>query len=195
VNPFPLLVEIIISPSKAFQDICKNGESYKKTIYFCFIVSSLIPLWKSFSKERAYFNFFANETANAIISFYSIPQVQWLTTFVGFVLFIFTIAFLCRFFTNGNSKTELIHCVVSTSLIGILLQFIFILFQVVSFYKKIPMLWWISIIWIVVLTIIAIKNSQQITYLRATLIFLCASIPIILVIGVTGLAPFLLWLT
>lgn len=157
-------------------------------------MSCFITLFKSFSKKRYYNNFFSNQDINEILSFFNIPQIQWVITLLSFVLFIFLISKFCKFFLKKCNKKDLILCFMSISSAGILLHILFFIFHYFLSQQFIYMLRHIAFIWIAYLSIIAIKNSQNASYMKAIIIFILSGLPVIIIIGLAGLAPYSLWL-
>lgn len=183
---------MIVNPAKTFQDMGK-GE-YDFSVYFMFLLSGLITFFKSFSINKNNINFFSNEYINKILSFFSIPQIKWVITYLSFILFVFIIRGFCHFLLKRSNKKELIVCFLSISSAGILLQIIFFVCSYFLPQNFIYVLSYIAFVWIVYLSIIAIKNSQDTSYLKSFLIYIFSGLPAVLIVGLTGLAPFLLWL-
>jgi len=192
VNSLCLIKSVIVNPSKMFQSI-ENGE-HKFLAYFLFSVSGLITFIKSFSVNNNVVNFFQNDYIDKILSFFSVPQIKWIVTYIIFILFIFMIMGFCRFFLKRNNGKELIVCFLSISSAGILLQILFFVCHYFLPQNFIYVLSYIAFVWIACLSIVAIKNSQNTTYLKSFLIYFLSGFPAILIVGLTGLAPFLLWL-
>ena len=170
-----------------------KGE-YDFSVYFLFFVSGFITFLKSFSIKKNNINFFSNENINEALSFFSIPQVKWVITYVSFILFIFIIRGFCHFLLKSSNKKDLIVCFLSISSAGILLQILFFAFHYFLSQNFIYVLSYIAFAWVVYLSIIAIKNSQNTTYMKSFLIYIFSGLPAFLIVGLTGLAPFLLWI-
>jgi hypothetical protein len=191
VNSLGLFKSIMFNPARVFQNMGKG--KYDLTVYFLFLVSGLITFFKSFSIKKHNINFFLNESINEILSFFSIPQIKWLITFLSFILFVFLIRVFCQLLLKGCNKKELMVCFLSISSAGILLQILFYILQYFLSQKSVYVLSYIAFVWIVYLSIIAIKNSQNASYMKSVIIYIFSGLPVILIIGLTGLAPFLLW--
>jgi len=169
VNSLGLFKSIIFNPARIFQNIGKG--KYDLTVYFLFLVSALITFFKSFSIKKHNINFFLNESINEILSFFSIPQIKWLITFLSFILFVFLIRVFCQFLLKGCNKKELMVCFLSISSAGILLQILFYILQYFLSQKSVYVLSYIAFVWIVYLSIIAIKNSQNASYMKSVMIY------------------------
>ena len=183
--------DIIINPTKLFRKI-EQGSS-NSSIFVLFFISLLITFVKSFSKSQNFINFFSNENLNKILSFISIPQARWAITLLSFALSVYLIGIFCNLFLKRYNK-KLISCILSISSVGILLHlFFFIMYDLLS-QKSIYLLRSISFIWVMCLSISAIKNTQNASYMESILVFVLSILPAILIIGLPGFAPYLLWL-
>jgi len=187
-----LFKSIIVNPARMFHDIRKGD--YNFSVYSLFFVSGFITFFKSFSIKKNNINFFSNEYINQILSFFSIPQVQWVIIFASFILFVFIIRWFCHFLLKRCNKKELIVCFLSISSAGILLQILFFVLHYFLSQKTIYILSYIAFAWVVYLSIVAIKNSQNTTYIKSVIIYVFSGLPMVLIVGLTGLAPFLLWI-
>lgn len=186
-----LFKSVITNPTKMFQDIGRGGHDFP--VYFLFIVSVFITFFKSFSVAKKNVNFFSVEFINKILSFFAIPQIQWIIVFFSFVLFIFLISIFCRILLKGCNKKGLIVSFLSISSAGILLHIMFFIFHYFLSRNSIYMLRNIAFVWIIYLSIIAIKNSQNTSYIKSVVIYIFSALPVVLLSGLIGIAPFLLW--
>ena len=187
-----ILKGIISNPARMFKDM--EREEYDYSVYFMFLLSALITFFKSFHKERQSINFFSNDIVNKTLSFFSIPQIQWLISFLCFVLLIFLTGIFCRYLLKRCEKRKLTLCFLSISSVGILLQILFFALNLFLSQKSVYALRWVAFSWIVYLSIVAIRNSQNASYVKSVTIYIFSALPVMLIIGLTGLAPFLLFL-
>jgi len=185
-------ISVLLNPTKFFQNI--NKCDYNLSAYSLFLTSCVITLFKSFSKKSYKNNYFTNQDINEIISLFNIPQIRWLIVLLSYVLFIFLIGKLCKFFLKKYNKQKLILSLLSISSVGILLHILFFIFHYFLSQQSIYMLRHIAFIWIICLSIIAIKNSQNASYMKSIMIFILSGLPPIFIIGLPGLAPYSLWL-
>lgn len=183
-----LLKNIIINPSKIFKKI----SDYDLIIYLFFCLSCIITLCKSFYIERNLFNFFDNEILNCILSFFNIPQVGWFIALLSFFLFIYLIGVLSNLFLKRYNKKELILCLLSISSIGIMMHVIFIVLHYFISNQTLILFRKVSFVWIIFLSIIAIKNSQKTSYMKSFFIFIISGLLPIIITGFAGFAPYLL---
>ena len=183
---------IVINPTKVFQEAQKGR--YDFSIYFMLLVACLITFFKSFSRKREVFNFFEREIINDILSFLSIPQIQWLIIFFSYILFVFLMMVVCKLLLKYCNKKDLFVCIVSISSAGILLQILFFILYYFVPQNYIYVLNRIAFIWAAYLSIAAIKNSQNTSYLKSIMIYIFAGLPVITIAGLAGLAPSFLWL-
>jgi len=192
VSSFELVKSILFNPARAYKNM-SNGE-HDYSVYILFLVSCLTTLFKSFGKKKYKSNFFSNQDINEFLSFFNIPQIQWIIALLSFVLFIFLIGKFCKLFLKRYNKKDLIVCFLSISSAGILLHILFFIFHYFLSKQSIYMLRHIAFIWIIYLSIIAIKNTQNASYMKSIMIFILAGLPPIFIIGLPGLAPYSLWL-
>lgn len=192
VNSLELFKKIVINPAQLFKHLERS--EYEYSVYFLFFVSGLIPFYNSFSMEKQNINFYSNSTINEIMSFLSTPQITLILTFLSFIFFIVLIWGFCRILLKGYNNRKLIVCFLSISSAGILLQILFYFLQLFVVHEVVYWLSYIGFIWIVSLSVIAVKNSQNTSYMKSIMIYIFSAIPVVLIIGLTGLAPFLLWI-
>jgi hypothetical protein len=138
-------------------------------------------------------NFFDNEALNAFLSYYSSPQVQWAVIFLYFLLLVFLLNLSSRIFVNKHNGIGLLYCFLCISNIGILLQIFFLLFGFFMPHQFMSVIWLFGYCWVVFLSILAINKCQKINYVKSIIVYLIGGSPIVLIAGLTGLAPFLLW--
>jgi len=181
---------VLLNPTQFFKDINK----YNLSIYFLFFTNCVITLFKSFNKTSYKNNYFTNQNINEIISFFNIPQIRWLIVLLSYVLFIFLIGRLCKLFFKKCNKQKLILCLLSISSVGILLHILFFIFHCFLSQQSIYFLRHIAFVWIIWISIVAIKNSQNISYMQSIMLFILSGLPAVLIIGLPGLAPYSLWL-
>jgi hypothetical protein len=192
IDSLKLFKGMITNPVKTFNEV-KNGK-HLHSVYTLFIISSLLPLFKSFSKVKLYNNYFDNEIISSVLTFFSIPQISWLFVFICFALFLLIIKLFCLLFLKKCNTKELILCFMSISSVGILLQIVIFCINLISL-NYVPFLRLIAFLWVAYLSIVAIQSSQNTTFLKSLGIYLLSVIPMILTLNFIGTAPFLLWVT
>jgi hypothetical protein len=188
-----LVKDVVLHPREVFRKT-NNGETQKEVL-IVFGVAALISLLKSFSTNRHYFNFFADERLNQLLSILSVPQLEWLVAYILYFAMICFVFGICRLFSKTGNLKSLILVLMSISSIGIASQIIsypihFILPKNVIFIGS-----YCVYIWVIVLSIKAIQLTQGLTLLKAVLSFLP---PVIVFIGIgafTVVAPYLKWIT
>lgn len=192
ISSFDLVKSILLNPTRAFKNRNKDENDY--SVYILFLISCLITFSKSFSKKKYNYNFFSNQDINEIFSFFNIPQIQWALALLSFILFIFLIGKFCNFFLKKYNKRDLILCLLSIGSAGILLHILFFIFHYFLSQQSIFILRHMAFIWIIYLSISAIKNSQNTSYMKSILIFILAGLPAVFIIGLPGFAPYSMWL-
>jgi hypothetical protein len=191
-DPVVLLRDILFRPSVAFRNISKGD--YEYSVVGMFLLSILITLFKSFSKKGYKSNFYSDQGINEILSFFNIPQIRWVVALISFSLFIFLIGFFCKFFLKKYNRKILIMSIMSISSAGIILHLAFLIFPILLSQNSIYMLRHFAFIWIICLSIVAIKNSQDATYIKSIIIFILSGLPAVFIIGLPGIAPYSLWI-
>lgn len=192
IDFFELVKIIFLDPTRAFKKISK-GE-YDNSVYILFVISCLITLFKSFSKKKYNSNFFSSQLINDIFTFFNIPQIQWAIAILSFVLFIFLIGKLCKLLFKNYNKKYLIVNLLSISSAGIFLHVLFFILHYFLSLQAIYILRYIAIVWISFLSILAINTSQNTSYMKSIMIFILSGFPAVFIIGIPGVAPYLLWL-
>ncbi len=191
-NSITMIKDLVLNPVKVFRKI--NTDKYRREAYFLFLLSALITLYKSFSIRMYKINFSTDEKINDILSFFSIPQVKWFMAILSFFLFLLLIKFLCKLILKNCNQKDLIFCYLFISGIGIILQLIFFVFQLFFSQELVYVLSYIGFFWIVFLSILAVKNSQNTSVSKSAIIYFISAIPIILLMGLPGVAPFMMWI-
>ena len=187
-----LLSYIILRPVSVFRKI--NNGKYKYEVIIMFLASISITLFKSFSKNSYQGNFFSNQSVNEIVAFFDIPQIRWVITLISFGLFVFLVSIFCKLFLKKCNPKILVMTLMSISGVGVILHLLFSLFSIFLSQNLIYAARHLAFIWIVCLSIAAIKNSQQTTFIKSIIIFILAGLPPIFIIGLPGIAPYSLWL-
>lgn len=186
-----LLKAIIVSPG----DLFRNSIDKRKEIVSLFVVSFVVVLLKSFFKGRhAATNFFESQTLNEIFSFLAIPQVAAIVTYLLFFLFTFVLFFIIKFFSKETSLKPLLLALMSISGIGIIAHIITI---PLFFFAK-PLIMPISYafyLWVVILTLWSIKNSQSLALVKVVPIFLVVAFPFFLFGWLLVISPYLVFLS
>ena len=191
-NSIAIMKDLVLNPVRVFRNI--NTETHKHEAYFLFSLSALITFYKSFSIKMYKINYFPDEKINDILSLFNIPQVKWFMGFLSFFLFLLLIKFLCKLILKNCNQKYLFICYLSISGAAIILQFIFFVIQSFFSQKLVYALSYIAFFWIIFLSILAIKNSQSTSFSKATIIYFASAIPIILIMGLPGVSPFMMWI-
>lgn len=187
--------KIIISPRELFRDITSDIDRYRLPVCFLFFINALIPLVRSFRMAKENINFFSNENLNLLLSLYSIPQVQWVVTLLVFFLFISLINFFSSLFSENRGKSGLMFCLLSIASVGIIMQLLLVLLSEFLSHEILTMIRWIAFFWIAFLSIVGINICKEISYVRSIAIYFAAGLPVVLIVGLAGVAPFILWAT
>ncbi len=184
---------LVMHPRECFSKITNENNAFLITVLFA--ISCMIPLVKSlFEPDKYKNNFFQNQNLNELISFFNIPQIRWLLALAGFFLFLFLANYFGKIFTKKYNKQSLLYCLLAISIVGILSHAIF---YIGSFFLPPYVLIQVRMViftWVIFLSISGIKNSQDISYKAAICIFVISALPSIILIGLPGFSPYLLFL-
>lgn len=183
---------VLFRPANAFRNIEAIG--FGMPIYVIFSFGCFVVFLKSFWRKKISGNYFENEIINNIISFLNIPQVEWVIALLCFALFLFLLCKISHWLSQKGSDKKLILSIMSISSIGILLNIVFLIAHPIFSIKIIYLLRHFSFLWIFYLTILAIKEIKNLSYLKSIGLFLVSGFPSVIIMGLPGLAPYLLWL-
>lgn len=184
-----LMKAIVISPGELF----KNSKEKERDIVLLFVISFVVVFLKSFFKGRFATNFFENQTLNEVFSFLAIPQVTVVITYLSFFVFVFLLFLIVKFFSKEASFKPLLFSLMSISGIGILAHLIAtpLIFFAKSFIMPIG---YVFYLWVIVLTVLSIKNSQSLTLVKAVHSVLIAVLPFLLFGWLPIISPYLVYL-
>lgn len=189
-----MLKNMIFHPMNVYETINRE-QDYEVIVYVFFILSVLITFIKTFSRKRIRINFFETNMLNAFLSFLNIPQIKWILMYLSYFIFILIICFFCKLLFNKLNKKLLFISLMSISGLGVLTQIIFTVLNLILYGNKINLIFiYIIYIWGFVLSIMAIKYSQNFSIGKSALIFFISATPISIVIGFVGVLPYFAWL-
>lgn len=189
---FEIFKGVLFNPAKTFHDI--EAPSFGVAIYVIFGLSCLATFLKSFRGKMVGARFFENQIIDNIISFSTIPQVQWIVSLLCFALFIFLLGKVSGWLLKNNSNKQLKLCILSISSLGLLLHVVFFVASFIFSAKIMHFLRLFSFFWIFCLSILAIKEIKNLSYLKSLGVFVISGFPSFVIVGLPGLAPYLLWL-
>ena len=181
-----LMKAIVFSPGELF----KTSKEKKRDIILLFVFSFFIVFLKSFFKERHWINFYANQPLNELFSFFAIPQISVIATYFSFFIFVFVLFCFAKLFSKEGSFKQLLFALMSISGIGILSHLIVTPLNILSKSLALPICF-IFYMWVVILTILAIKNTQSVAFVKAIPIFLLGALPFILFGWILVVSPYL----
>lgn len=187
-----LLKDIIVAPKRVFQKINENQLSFE--VYIVFSIGAFVTFLKTLRLESQRIHVFETEKINEALSLLSVPQIKWVFTYIGFFLFIFMLFIFSRILFKRASIKSLFLCIMSISGIGLLLQAVFFLFHYVLPSNINFFLTHIAFAWVVLISLLAIKYSQDISIAKSLVLFVIAGLPTIFFAGLPGISPYLSWL-
>ncbi len=189
---FDIFKGVLFHPAKTFHDIESPG--FEVAIYVIFGICCFVTFLKSFLGEKVNSRFFENEIIDNIISFLTIPQIQLVVALLCYTLFIFVLCKVSNLFSQSNGEKKLILCLLSISSVGLLLHIIFYIVHFAFSIETMNILRRFSFFWVFCLSILAIKEIKNLSYLKSLGVFLVSGFPSVIIVGLPGLAPYLLWL-
>lgn len=172
------------------------SEKIKYNIFVLFVLSAFLTFIKSFTfnVEGNSINYYSNEIYNMLFSFLAIPQIKWLSTYLIFFVFLLLLYLFCHLYTKSCNKKELLLDYLAIGSIGVFLQILFLCLSFVLSNQIIFFISYIALIWIIYLSIIAVKSSQKMSGLKAVFVYISSALPIFLIGGIPCIAPNLMWL-
>ena len=192
MNFLKILKDIMIAPERVFHRI--SSMPMKREVLTLFLVGAVFTFTKSFGAKAQRINFWADSRVNEILSFFSIPQIKWLIAYISFFLFLLIVNLFCKILFKKSKLTDLILYFMSISGAGVMLQFIF-LFLPLFFSKEVTyLLSYVAFLWIVYLSVLSIKISQDTTLSKAMIIYFASALPVVVITGLPGISPFLMWI-
>ena len=184
-----ILRDLILYPGIVF----KNPEIRKKRIILFFVVTFSTVFIKSFFKAQNYVHFFDNTHLDGLLRILSIPQVQVVVQYIFFYVFIVIVFGILALAKCKHSFPSLTLSLMSVCIIGFVAHIIsFFLFFINK--TAIGHIGFIFYVWCIILSIVAIKKSQNISYFAAILCFLLSSTPFLLIYWPAPLFPYLVLL-
>lgn len=186
-----LLKAIIVSPG----DLFRNSIDKRKEIVSLFVFSFVVVLLKSFFKRRhTATNFFDSQTLNDIFSFLAIPQVAAIVTYLLFFVFVIVLFFIIKLFSKEVSFKPLLLSLMSLSGIGVIAHFITI--PLIFFAKSLIMpISYVFYLWVIILSLWSIKNSQNLALVKVIPSFLVVAAPFLLFGWLLVISPYLVFLS
>lgn len=183
---------VILYPGGVFVDIKKGKLMNETLLVFCF--GALITFIKSFFQEGQLVNFFEDNRINNILGILSIPQVLWIISYVSYFIFISVMLIICRLFYKKIESKNLILSIMSLSVIGVVMQILFYAFKFIVPQEYLIIGSNLIYLWVVILSIWAIKATQNFSFFKSTICFVIPALPFIFWVYLAGMAPYLMWL-
>jgi len=183
---------IIFTPRKAFNDI-KNGK-YDIGVYFFFALGAAITFSKAVFTGHVVYQGpepFVNKTIILLVRYLRILEVAWVVRHLTYFLFLLCVVLLCKMFTRRFDTKPLMLSFMSLSAIGVIMQFIFYVLKHLVPSEIILVLFWVTYLWVVVLSLLAIKETQNISNIKALICFFAPALIFIPIAGPTLIAPYL----
>ena len=179
---------IFVTPSVVFKKI-DSGE-ISTEVYWIFSASVFVSFLKTLHLGRYSINFFETGTDD-LLSYLSAPHVAWFLNYVFYFLFICSVFLFFRLLFKKLKIKPLFLSLMSISGIGVIFQIL--LFPVEQFIPAniITLIGYAVFLWTIILSLLAIKISLDTTYPKTIIIFFILALPIIFVVGLTGIAPYL----
>ena len=188
-----LLKDILIHPKSLFEQISKGKLS--KEVYIIFGLGAFITFSKTFAVKQHEITFFNNYHLNQILTLLSIPQIRWALLYTFYFLFLFLVTYLCKLFFKQAKWKTLMLSLMSVSGIGVVSQILFFIFSFIFPKNLSSILSYLIFLWVTFLSVWAIKYSQNLTLTKSIIVFLISALPIIFIIRLVGISPYLAWIT
>jgi len=187
-----IIRDLIISPEEVFCSV--TSKRFKKEIIFLFFLGAISPIFKSFNRESYSVNFWMDDKINHFLSLIGTPRITLIVAYLSFCLFLILLIIFCRIFLKNNNQKDLVFYLLSMNGLGVLVQILFYCFDLVLYRPLIFCLSYVAFIWIVTLSILAIKKGQNTGFLKAATIYFISAFPVYLIAGLPGLLPSFIWI-
>jgi hypothetical protein len=190
-----LIKETMLSPRRLFENI-RDGK-FTREIYISFFCGALLTFVKSLLINRKSFasTFFTNDVLNSLVVLLNNPQVYWFVGYVGYFIFILLVLAMCKLFNKQAVLKPVALAIMSLGGLGVTMQILFYVLKFTPLHNLILFVGYLVFLWVVFLSITAIKTTQNMSYPKAIICFLIPALPAIFMAALTGIAPYLAWLT
>ena len=192
-STYDLLYYMIIRPKNVFLGI-KEGKYVYSTILF-FLLCSALTFYKSYSLSSNDINFFVSNKVNSFFALMSNPQINWAMMYISYFLFILIIIALIKIFYNKPQIKAMFLALMSISAFGLIAHILFIILRIINIDIKTELLFYFVYFWTIILSIIAIRNIQNITTYKAVLLFVIPALFFTFACGLQSICPYIAWLT
>lgn|GEM_PF-2631100 len=169
-----------------------------RIVLLLFLASALITFVKTFfvTERTGNLTFFNDSVLNAFFMFLRTPLVLWTVTLVGYFIFILSIFGLCKLLNGHANGKALFLSLMSLSGIGVVAQLACFVVQLISSHNlTVVSLGFIAHILVIVASVWAIESTQKTSFAKTLACFFIPYFPIVVLLGLPGIAPYLLWLT
>lgn len=194
LNTIILIKLIIIAPKRLFISI-KDGEYVKET-FLVFTLAAIITFLKSYVTKQPTFSasYYTCEFLNRTIELLNNAHVSWFISYLSYFIFLFIVFLFCRIFNKSIKYKNVVLSLMVISAIGVTAQILFFLFSFILSENILFICGYLIFIWVICLSIIAIKVTQSLSLSRAIICFLIPALPFSLFIVFVSIAPYLAWL-
>ena len=192
LRSFILLRDIVVCPIDLIKKVNKGQLSYE--VIFVFVLGAIMTFSKTFYMNKLNITFFEDPKTNKLLSLLSIPQVKWVFGYICFFLFVLSISGLSKLFISEAKLKMLFLSLMSISGIGVIMQVAFFALSLVFSRDMNLILSYVVFLWCVVLAILAIRHSQNLSLVKAIPLFAIPAVVFIFIGGFSAVVPYLAWL-
>ncbi|WP_407924244.1 YIP1 family protein [Desulfosarcina alkanivorans] len=194
-NVYNLLKDIVVNPFNVFKEI-RDG-AFKNETLLIFITVTVLSFIKSgglSGVHRETVHFYSSDKLNYFFSLLSIPQVNWLITFVSFFVFILLIYLI--FNLKDSPKMEpLLLSLLSISGIGLIFHVLSILLRYFFPHTPFNYLVYFVYLWTLMLSVFAVKICMNSSFLKSGVVLTIAALPMVFIVGLLAVSPYLIGLS
>jgi len=188
-----LIIEVVLRPTRAFENI-RNGKSARE-VYIVFCIGAILTFLKSFLMKKHTMTFFEDNRINAIFTLLSIPQLQWGIMYVSYFVFIGVIFFISNKLNKQAKFKNSTLVLMSISSIGCIAQPVFYIVLFVLPREVVHFANLMVCLWALFLSLLAVKTIQDVSFLRAAAWLFIVAVPLIFLFRFPGVLPYLAWLS
>ncbi len=186
------LRKIVFSPISLFRQVNANKFSFE--VISLYVLTGIITFLKSFVLKGRSFVFQDNGLDDSILSLLSTPQARWALSYIFYFLLVLSIGFMGRVFWKNNGIRQILFLMMSISGVALILHPLFSLLSLTLPYDIVVFFERLVFMWVIVLSILAIQIWLNVSLCMAFIVYFVAGIPVVFIIGLPGLFPYLSWL-
>ncbi len=135
-----------------------------------------------------------DDRINNFFTLLGTPKINLIVAYFSFFFFLFLLVLFCKIFLKTKNQRDLVFYILSINGFGVFLQTFFYCLDLILSHQLIFSISYIVFLWVLLLSISAIKIGQNTNYFKAAIIYFISAFPVFLIAGLPGLLPAFIWL-